>query len=58
MSDNVKGKAVIMGQIEVLEPEGENFKHDLGLVIVFESSEAIRKAIAEGKCEFTFGPTP
>jgi hypothetical protein len=55
VSDAATGKAVIMGRIEVVEVEGENFKHDLGLVIVFDSREAIRKALADGECKFVFG---
>lgn len=48
------GKAVIVGQIEVVEDD-ENYKTDLGLLVVFDSPEAIRKALADGGCKFTFG---
>lgn len=49
------GKAVIMGRIEVVEDDAENFKTDLGLLIVFDTPEAVRKALADGECKFTFG---
>lgn len=45
--------AVIMGRIEVVEDGGENFKTDLGLLIVFETPEQIRAALASGVCEFS-----
>jgi hypothetical protein len=49
------GKAVIVGRIEVVEEYDENYKTDLGLLVVFDSPEAIRKALADGECKFTFG---
>lgn len=54
MSEVVVGKAVIVGRIEVVEDD-ENYKTDLGLLVVFDSTEAIRKALADGECKFTFG---
>ncbi len=49
------GKAVIVGDLEVVEQGGDNFKHPLGLVIVFDSPEDVRRALADGECKFTFG---
>lgn len=49
------GRAVIAGRIEVVEEGGDNFKHDLALVIVFETPDACRKALVDGCCTFTFG---
>lgn len=57
MSDSATGKAVIMGRIEVVEDD-ENYKTDLGILIVFDSADAIRKALADGECKFTFGNSP
>lgn len=54
MSDTATGKAVIIGRIEVVEDD-DNYKTDLGLLVVFDSPEAIRKALADGECKFTFG---
>ena len=54
MSAVAAGKAVIVGQIEVVEDD-ENYKTDLGLLVVFDSPESIRKALADGECKFTFG---
>lgn len=54
MSNTVIGRAVIMGRIEVVE-EDENYKTDLGVLIVFDSVDSIRKAISDGECKFTFG---
>ena len=50
------GKAAIIGRIEVVECADENYKTDLGLLVVFDSPEAIRKALADGECRFTFKP--
>lgn len=50
----VKGKLKIMGRIEVVEDD-ENYKTDLGLLIVFENAEEIRQALKDGVCEFEFG---
>lgn len=54
-AEPAKGNAVIAGRVEVVLDEDDTFKHDLGLVIVFDSPEAIRKALASGECRFTFG---
>lgn len=54
MAELAQGILVVMGQIEVVE-EGEKFKTNYGLLIVFNSAEDIRKAIADGKCQFVFG---
>lgn len=50
-----KGKAIIVGRVEVLENSSENFKHDLALVVVFDSAEDVREALAQGRCEFYWG---
>ena len=49
-----KGKLKIMGRIEVVEDD-ENYKTNLGLLIVFDSPEDIRQALKDGVCEFEFG---
>ena len=49
----IKGKLKIMGQIEVVEDD-ENYKTNLGLLIVFENTDEIRQALKDGKCEFEF----
>lgn len=49
------GKAVIVGNIEVVEEDGDNFKSPLGLVIVFTSPQQIRQAMEDGVVKFTFG---
>lgn len=50
------GIAEIVGKIEVVDPDGEkNFKTNLGLVLVFDSPESIRKALSDGYCTFQFG---
>lgn len=51
---NAHGKCVIAGRIEVVE-DGGNYKNDRALLIVFESPEDIRKALADGACNFKFG---
>ena len=54
IEEMAKGKAVIMGRIEVLE-EPENYKHDMAILVVFDDVEEIRKAISDGKLEFKLG---
>lgn len=49
-----QGRAVIMGRIEVVEDD-ENFKHDLGLVIIFDSTDDLREALKSKECKFVFG---
>ncbi len=51
---NANGKAVIVGNIEVVEDD-ENYKTEYGLLIVFDGPEAVRKALPDGECKFTFG---
>ena len=50
-----KARAVIAGSVEVVEHDAPNFQHPLALVIVFDNAEAIRAALRDGRCEFTFG---
>lgn len=50
----MKGKLKVMGDIETLEPDGETFKVNYGLLIEFDSPEDIRQAIKDGTCEFEF----
>ena len=54
-AEHATGKAVIVGSVEVVEEGGDNYRHDLGLVIVFDSAEDVRKALADGECKFAFG---
>lgn len=54
MSEKVKAKAAIVGRIEVVEDD-DNFKTDLGMVLVFESASDLRAALQSGECKFTFG---
>jgi hypothetical protein len=51
----MKAKLIIIGDIEVVEDIGENYKTQYGLVIECESPDQIREAIAKGAIEFTFG---
>ena len=53
-----KARLVIVGGIEVVGQDEDNFKHDLAMVLTFENREDIRKAMDDGKCEFTFGEQP
>lgn len=48
-----KPRAVIMGEIEVVEQDGDNFKTPLGLLIVFNTTEELRTALNSGVCEFS-----
>lgn len=50
--DFAKGEAVIMGRIEVVEDD-TNYKTDLGVLIVFDSADSLRKALADRQCKFT-----
>ena len=54
----IEGKLRIMGDITVYEESGNVtglYNFERALLIEFDSVEDIRKAIEEGKCEFTFG---
>lgn len=48
-------KLIEMGQITTLGIEGERADYKMALLIEFDSVADIRKAIAEGRCEFGFG---
>lgn len=49
-----KGRLSIMGQIETVEPDGKYQMHKMALLIEFDSVEAIRKAMADGICQYDF----
>jgi hypothetical protein len=50
----VTGKLKIMGQIETVEPDGENQKHGIALLIEFDSVEDIRAALKDMECKFAW----
>lgn len=50
------GKLIEMGELRTCEMDGNGVHvYPMALLITFESKEAIRKAIADGICKFTFG---
>lgn len=53
----ISGKLRIMGQIDVVELDqpGGQYGYNRALLIEFDSDEAIRKAINEECCRFSFG---
>lgn len=59
MSHIAKGNACIVGDIHVVDdPEsqgsdGKPYEIKKALVIQFDDTETIRKAMNDGKCEFT-----
>lgn len=55
MSDRATGNMMIMGQIEVVNQDEDNYKTDLGILLVFNTVEQLRQAIREGVCNITFG---
>ena len=50
----VTGKLKIMGQIETVEPDGENQKYPMALLIEFDSADDIRAALKDMECKFCF----
>ncbi len=53
----ITGKLRIIGQIDVIEedqPSGQ-YGYKRALLIEFDSDEAIRQAIKDEACQFTFG---
>jgi len=52
MADEIKGNACVVGDVELWE-DGEKFTVERALVIQFPDVPSIKKAMAEGKCEFT-----
>jgi hypothetical protein len=53
MNDFAEGDAVIVGNVEVVEDDGDNFKHPLALVIVFSDPDQVRQALSQGAVRFT-----
>lgn len=47
-------RAAIVGQIEVVEVDSENFKTSLGMLIVFDTPEQLRAALHSGTVSFSF----
>lgn len=47
-------RAAIVGQIEVVETDSENFKTSLGMLIVFDTPEQLRAALHSGTVSFSF----
>jgi hypothetical protein len=45
-------KLIEMGQITTLGIDGDRTDYKMALLIEFDSVESIRKAIADGRCEF------
>jgi hypothetical protein len=51
----VKGTAVIVGNIEVVEPDGDTYNNELAMLVVFKTAEDIREALDNGIVEIKFG---
>ena len=49
------GKLIEMGQLATIDDDGTKTEYKMALVIEFDSPEAIRQAIKDGACSFTFG---
>lgn len=51
----MSAKLIEMGQITTVGLDGEKSEYKMALLIEFDNRDDIRKAIAEGTCEFSFG---
>lgn len=49
------GRLIEMGDLETVDSDGSKHKQPMSLLIRFDSVEAIRKAIDEDRCTFSFG---
>jgi hypothetical protein len=58
----VTGNLIEVGNITSVSLDGEKYSSPLAMLITFKNVDDIRKAIADGKCSFTFmeseEPTP
>jgi len=52
------GRLIEMGQLTTIDQDGSKTEYKMALVIEFPSTDEIRKAIKDGKCDFTWGEIP
>lgn len=55
ITEVVKGRLTVVGQIDVQEPEGGIHRTPMGLLVEYDNRDELRAAIAAGRCEFTWG---